>query len=135
MHPAGRLDRQRGTGEPCTTPGLRAETPLAPQDGRPDGAFSHVAGGLAPGGHRVRSRGPTTRGRHRRTRRSADPMPWVRSSPNPDQSAKRERYRIRAHTPMWVPSPPRVTRPSKFRARCAQHSSVSYAGSSQLSPA
>ena len=47
--PAGRRDRQHGTGEPCTTPGLRAGTPLAPQDGRPDGAFGHVVGGLDPG--------------------------------------------------------------------------------------
>ena len=36
VHPAGRRDRQHDTGEPCATPGLRAETPLAPQDGRPD---------------------------------------------------------------------------------------------------
>jgi len=39
VHPAGRRDRQHGTGKPCATPGLRAETPLAPQDGRPDGTF------------------------------------------------------------------------------------------------
>ena len=83
-------------------------------------------------------------------------MPWVRSSPNPDcirrvrrwevrrdvrsstkadRSAKRDRIRLRPHTPVRVPSPPRVTRPSTFRARCAQHASVSYAGSSQLEPA
>ena len=37
VHPAGRRDRHRDTGKPCTTRGLRAETPLAPQDGRPDG--------------------------------------------------------------------------------------------------
>ena len=37
VHPAGRPKRQFGSGKPCTTPGLRAETPLAPQDGMPDG--------------------------------------------------------------------------------------------------
>ena len=49
VHPAGRRDRQHGAGKPCTTPGLRAETPLAPQDGRPDGAFGHIVGGFDPG--------------------------------------------------------------------------------------
>ena len=46
--PVARRDRQHGTGKP-TIPGLRAETPLARQDGRPDGTFSHVVGGLDPG--------------------------------------------------------------------------------------
>ena len=49
MHPAGRRDRQHGTGNPCATPGLRAETPRAPQDGRPDGAFGQIVGGFDPG--------------------------------------------------------------------------------------
>ena len=57
MHAAGRRDRQHGTGEPCTTPGLRAETPLAPQDGRPDGSFGHVDGGLDPGDIQIRPEG------------------------------------------------------------------------------
>ena len=48
VHPAGRRDRQHGTGEPCTTPGLRAETPRAPQDGRPAGALGHVVGAFDP---------------------------------------------------------------------------------------
>ena len=43
VHPAGRRDRQHGTGEPCTTPGLRAGTPLAPHDGRPDGGCGCLA--------------------------------------------------------------------------------------------
>ena len=49
MHPAGRRDRQHGAGKPCTTPGLRAETALAPQDRRPDGTFGHIVGGFDPG--------------------------------------------------------------------------------------
>ena len=53
VHAAGRRDRQHGTGEPCATPGLRAETALAPQDGRPDGAFGHVVGGFDPGNIQV----------------------------------------------------------------------------------
>ena len=155
MHPAGRRNGQHGTGEPCTTPGLRAETPFAPQDCRPDGEFGHVVGGLDPGdiegGPEGRPQGVDAFAH--RTLGSADPTPWVRNSPNPDciwrvrnwevrmdvrsstkadRSAKRERIRLRAHTPVRVPSPPRVTRPSTFRARCAQHTSVRYAGLSQL---
>ena len=57
VHPAGRRDRQHGAGEPCTTPGLRAETPLAPQDGRPDGTFGHVVGGFDPGDIQIRPEG------------------------------------------------------------------------------
>ena len=87
MHPAGRRDRQHGTGKPCATPRLRAKSPRAPQDGRPDGAFGHIVGGFDPGTYRE-----VQRAGHResmpvdihRTRRSAGPVPWVRSSPNPD---------------------------------------------------
>ena len=34
VHAAGLRDRQHGAGEPCATPGLRAETTLAAQDGK-----------------------------------------------------------------------------------------------------
>ena len=40
VHAAGHFDRQHGTGEPCATPRLRAETPLAPQDGTPAGRMA-----------------------------------------------------------------------------------------------
>ena len=57
VHAAGRRDRQHGAGKPCTTPGLRAEIPLAPQDGRPDGSFGHVVGGFDPGDIQIRPEG------------------------------------------------------------------------------
>jgi len=93
VHPAGRPDRQHGTFKPRATPGLRAETPLAPQDGRPDGAFSQVVGGLDLGDIQAVQRAGrrwSTPSRIRRTLASAGPMPWVRSSQNPD-CIRRER--------------------------------------------
>jgi len=66
VHATGRPERQHGTGKPCTTPGLRAETPLAPQDGRPDGSFGRVVGGLDPGDIQIRPEGrPQTVGHAR----------------------------------------------------------------------
>ena len=54
---AGRRERQDGIGRHCATPAPRANTPLAPQDGRPDGAFGHVVGGSDPGDTRVNAEG------------------------------------------------------------------------------
>ena len=56
VHPAGRRDRQHGAGKPCTTRGLRAETPLAPQAGRPDARSATLLVGSTPGTSRYAQR-------------------------------------------------------------------------------
>ena len=55
MRPAGCRDRQHGTCKPGATPGQHAETPLSPQDGRPDGSSGHVVGGFNPGDIQMRA--------------------------------------------------------------------------------
>ena len=119
MHPAGRFDRQHGAGKPRANAGLRAETPLAPQDGRPQGTVGHDVGGLDPGDIRM---GP--QGRPRVVDAFAYPSHPEISRPDALGQEFAEPGPVGEEGAVEAPGPhfdvstdlPRVTRPSRFPA-------------------